>query len=355
MIYIVAINIYRVDITVVDSHQLIDTPKGHLVLLFFDGYDLKASQGLTGRIKSFAHYNMRRLKKSLCGEQVHTGFYIAFKRLCDSLEAVGCDVRINDFDTARKHPHYPIGVSGFPSVLDAIHLPNPKIFGPGDWGNPKESKRVVDDESYKYLIQPSDWFRDIYKPYCKDKAITWFAGINSDSIPDFSHHDKSYDFLIYDKIHWERDTQEKDVLHRIQSYLDQKGLSYQTLRYGRHRHSQYMKALKDSKAMIYLSQHETQGLACQEAMAANIPVLAWDEGIIIDPSLKQYQDGTIKVSSVPYFDERCGVRFKITDFEERCDHFMNHISEYKGRAFIEDTLSLRISGQKYFDLYKSLL
>ena len=35
--------------------------------------------------------------------------------------------------------------------------------------------------------------------------------------------------------------------------------------------------------MIFLVEHETQGIAYQEAMACDVPILAWDQGNWLDP------------------------------------------------------------------------
>src|SRR5690242_6795620 len=86
------------------------TAKGPLVLLFYDGYELKAEPGALG----FAHSHGRRLARyawrTLKRVQAHTGFYAAFLALRRSLEQAGCDVRVNDFALARSMPDYPVGI-----------------------------------------------------------------------------------------------------------------------------------------------------------------------------------------------------------------------------------------------------
>ncbi|PMJ99124.1 glycosyltransferase [Vibrio sp. 10N.261.55.A7] len=334
---------------------LIKTKKGPLVLLFFDGYDLKAREGILGNCYSFVHHRTRNFKRALFKQQSHTGFYSAFLGLIKSLESIGCDVRINDFNLAKKHPSYPIGIAGFPSVLDNVTLCNPKIFGPGDYGLPEEAHRVVNDPSFIKLIQPSDWFSNIYKPYCGGKTMSWFSGIDSEKLVDLSCQPKEFDFLIYDKIHWNRASKDKLVINRIKAHLDKRGLAYKTIHYGKHRFSDYLEALSSSKALLYVNEHETQGLAYQEALASNIPVLAWDEQKIIDPKLAKYNSSTVKASSVPYFDDRCGMRFKIEQFESTCDAFISQLFTFKPREYIQSTLSLEIAGKRYLSEYKTIM
>ncbi|WGV98426.1 glycosyltransferase family 1 protein [Vibrio sp. YMD68] len=333
---------------------LIHTSKGPLILLFFDGYDLKAREGFIGQIHSLMHHQIRNGKRSFCKQQSFTGFYSAFLGLVKSLEAVGCDVRVNDFKLARKHPDYPIGVAGFPSVLDIVDLPNPKIFGPGDFGLPDQSQRVTHDPSFKKLIQPCEWFTKIYQPFCGDKMLPWFAGIDCEKLTDLSHYPKQFDFLLYDKIHWDREQKNVSVTERIKAYLDKRGLTYTSVRYGHHHFSQFVEGLKSSRALLYISEHETQGLAYQEALASNIPVLAWNEQKIIDPELAKYNTSDLQVSSVPYFDSRCGMTFKIENFESVCDQFIGQMSAFKPREYAQSTLSLKIAGHRYLLEYQAI-
>src|SRR5207248_2632290 len=99
-------------------------------------------------------------------------------------------------------------------------------------------------------------------------------------------------------------------LDPIKNILEQHNLSCQFITYGKYDRQELMTKLKNSKAVIFLCEHETQGLAYQQILSTDIPILAWDkEGYWTDPSYYpdkvQYQP----VSSVPYWDERCGIKF----------------------------------------------
>jgi glycosyltransferase involved in cell wall biosynthesis len=198
---------------------------------------------------------------------------------------------------------------------------------------------------------------DLYRPTCGDKMVAWPVGIDTDRWGDVSGHAKDTDVIIYDKIRWDRETVVPRVLERVTQHLDKLGRSYKVLRYGHHHHSEFASYLKRSKGMIFLCEHETQGLACQEALASNVPVLAWDEGVLIDPMATPFAPPGLVVSSVPYFDGRCGERFKMKDFEPTFESFWKGIaaSSYRPRQFIVDTLSLPRSADAYLSLYGSLM
>ena len=324
----------------------------NLVLLFYDGYELKAREGLIGQTYSAVHRFARHTYRSARRKQVRTGFYTAFLALVQCLEQSGCDVRINDFATARAHPQHPIGVAGYVSVLDYTNsLPNPRVFGPGDFGDPKSSVQVAKDPRWKALIQPCDWFVDLYRPYCGSKMTKWFAGIDTNKFEDCIGMDKSIDVLIYDKIRWDHDAWKTKMVDPIITRLDKLNRSYKILRYGHHHQAEFVELLRRSKSLLFLCEHETQGLAYQEAMSMNVPVLAWDEGRLIDPLLRQQADPNLVVTSVPYFDERCGGTFTSESFDMEYERFWSNLKSFAPRSYVDDALSMSKSARLYLDIY----
>ena len=97
--------------------------------------------------------------------------------------------------------------------------------------------------------------------------------------------------------------------------------------------------------MIFLCEHETQGSAYQQILATNTPILAWDRGgYWQDPAY--YPDRVIyqPVTSVPYWDERCGLKFSGSRrFEEEKlleTFFRAGLADFKLRDYIMENLTL---------------
>lgn len=185
--------------------------------------------------------------------------------------------------------------------------------------------------------------------------MSWFVGIDTKKWPDLSLQAKDIDFLIYDKIRWHREARVPAVLERIEAVLDARGLRHCTLRYGGHHSSEFKAALSRSRALLFVCEHETQGLAYQEALASNIPVLAWDEGVFIDPQMQQHACAATGISAVPYFDDRCGMRFKIDEFETVCEAFCKKINDFKPRDYVQETLSMKRAGETWFKVYNAMI
>jgi hypothetical protein len=340
---------------VVGLDRAIHTRRGPLVLLFYDGFELKAASGLGGAIHSRSHCVARYLYRTLMRTQVWTGFYTAFKLLRLCLQQAGCDVRVNDFSLARRYPYYPIGLSGYPSVLLKVRLPNPAIFGPGDYGLPDSAGVLAREARIRRLIQPCEWAASLYSETCGDKMMVWPVGIDTQAWPDAGAHPKDIDVLVYDKLRWNREREVPRVLGRVTGALRAAERSFEIVRYGQHHRTKFADLVRRSRSMIFLCEHETQGLACQEAMSCNVPVLAWDEGVLVDPDQRRFAKPGLTVSSVPYFDERCGRRFRLAQLEDALAEFWSRLGTYQPRRFVEERLSLRRSAQAYLAAYGGLL
>jgi len=333
----------------------IHTRRGPLVLLFYDGLEVVARPGISGALYSQGRRVARYLYRNLRRAQVWTGFYAAFRLLHLSLLRSGCDVRVNDFALALRHPTYPIGMAGYPSVLDHVSLPNPVIFGPGDYGLPDRARFVAEDPRFRKLIQPSEWAVEFYRPSCGDKMMAMPVGIDTDRWHDSAQTRKDLDVLVYDKIRWHREREVPRVLERVTEHLRRNGRSFETLRYGEHHHATFASLMRRSRAMLFLCEHETQGIACNETMSSNVPVLAWDEGALVDPMFRKFAPPDFRVSSVPYFDGRCGERFTMDTFETTLARFWSNLGSYHPREYVLENLSLEKSARTYLAAYSSLM
>ncbi len=325
------------------------------IVMFYDGFERKARENAVARVYHAVRSQLRATVRRARGKQVNTGFYEAFLALVAGLERLGHRVRVNDFAFALAHSDYPIGIGGYPDVISHVDLPNPIIFGPGDPGYPDAAADFAKRENVRRIIQPSDWFVDYYRPYCGDVMMCCPVGIDVDTLPDGANHPKSIDMLVYDKIRWHRETKVPAVLDRLLRALDARGLSHETVRYGEHKRDDYLAKLRVSRAMAFICEHETQGLACEEALAMNVPVFAWEEGELVDPLQRPFAADDLIVSSVPYFDDRCGMTFRADDLEERLDRFVDQIGTYRPRAYITEHLRPSDAARVYRDAYCALL
>ena len=288
--------------------------------------------------------------------QKKTGFGVCFELLQRALEQQGWLVRINDYASARRHPDYPVGLVGYPVVLEGWNLANPAMLGPALFDHPMLAPCLMEDPRFRIYLLHSQWIYDMYHPYYGDACAKWYAGIDTEQWPDTTDHAKDIDFLIYDKIRWDHGRLEAALLKPIQDLLQRRGLRTEVVRYKLYDHATYRRLLERSRAMIFLCEHETQGFAYQEAMAANVPVLAWDNGYWLDPLWRRFDAKMTPASSVPFFSSDCGERFAdLAEFEPALNRFLHRMPSLTPRKFVCENLSMKQSAETYARYYFSLL
>jgi glycosyltransferase involved in cell wall biosynthesis len=133
-------------------------------------------------------------------------------------------------------------------------------------------------------------------------------------------------------------------------------MNYECIRYGSYDHQELTDKLRRCKAVIFLCEHETQGLAYQQILATGTPILAWDRGgYWQDPGYYPEKIKYQPVSSVPYWDKRCGLIFeKIDVFEEQLLSFLTQLNQFDPRSYILENLTLEKCANWYVDIYKKL-
>ncbi len=326
---------------------------GKAILLFYQ----EAECDTFFRNDRYLKRAVRPLYNQLLQRRKKTGFRVSFDLLKEALQQQQrWLVRVNDYATARKYPDYPVGLVGYPVLLERWKLPNPAVLGSALYDHPKQAPRLLEDRRFRRYLVPSQWPYDMFHPYYGDACAQWFAGIDTAQWPDISAKPKSVDFLIYDKIRWDHSHHERALLQPIRELLQRRGFRIEVIRYNHHDHAAYRALLERSRAMIFLCEHESQGLAYQEAMASNVPVLAWDPGVWVDPLAKQLGVPGIAASSVPYFSADCGERFvDWPGFEPALERFIDRLPRLRPRDYVRENLSMKRSAEIYAGHYFSLL
>jgi len=322
------------------------------ILLFFQDFE----RDTLVRGDRYLKRMMRPLYDRISHRQKVSGFSLWYALLVRALTDSGYTVRLNDFDLARKHPNHPVGLVGYPSILSNWTLPNPAILGPGLFDHPSLAPTLMNDVRFRCYILTCDWMFDVFQnAYARSNCAKWFAGIDTvRDWPDLSTHKKTTDVIIYDKIRWNRENLVPQLLTNITSYLSKHGITYEIVRYGKYDHMTYRSILARSKMMIFLCEHETQGMAYQEALASNLPIVAWDPGFWCDPLCEKLTLGRISTTSVPYFDDRCGAKFACaSEFDSVFESVWIALSRFRPREFVRDRLSLDESARIYSSLYFS--
>ena len=303
-------------------------------------------------------YPRRLIRRIVRGRRRPGGQERVILNLKAGLRQLGVPFRENDFAYARKHPEEPVGIIGKPHVLDLMDWKNPILFGAAVMSHPTDDPDLLQRKPIRKVLVPGEWMRKMCEPYWGDKVEAWPVGIDTDLWCPDPEVKKEYDFLIYDKVRWEHDRYEKELITPIRRELGRQKLSFAEIRYGHYQEEDFHSLLKRCKAMIFLCEHETQGIAYQQALSMDVPILAWDRGGYWQdpyyyPTKVKYQP----VSSVPYWCKNCGEKFIILNQFTACleeYQFQNKNNGYRCREYILKTLSLKACAKKYLSFYENI-
>jgi glycosyltransferase involved in cell wall biosynthesis len=249
------------------------------------------------------------------------------------------------------------------AIIEAGFVGRPVLIGPNTAVLPKDlpilRKSLHSDSVY---LSPSQWVIDMWKQsgFKECKMHSWPVGIDLDNFVLKKRTTNDLDkILIYFK---QRD---KNILNHTKQIVKDKNIEYQIIHYGFYKEEEYKKALNESKLCIWIGCSESQGIALQEALSTGMPMIVLDAKSLFDAvseNKKGYFDykmpkslDNIKVSSAPYFDDRCGV--KINDIDKlsaSIDYMLSNIDIFNPRDYIKENLSLEMASQSLVDKFSNL-
>jgi hypothetical protein len=291
----------------------------------------------------------RLIRRIIRGRRRVGGQTRVFLNLCAGLDRLGIPYGVNEYRYIARHPNELACIIGKPHVLNKIRWRNPIMFGAAVSSHPLTDPNLLTRLPVRKVLVPGEWMRKMCEPYYGDAVVAWPVGINTETWTRDTDTQKTFDFLLYDKVRWEHENYELRLIEPIRRELRHRGFAYSELRYGYYQEETFRENLRRSRAMIFLCEHETQGIAYQQALACGVPILAWDRGgYWQDPEFYPDRVKFGPVTSVPYWDERCGITFSnVSEFPERLSEFWTELASYSPRDYILQNLTLEICAQKY--------
>lgn len=282
-----------------------------------------------------------------------------FLNLCAGLDRIGVAYRVNDYRYARANPKERVCIIGKPHVLGKVTWRNPILFGAAVYSHPCEDPDLMRRLPVERVLVPGEWMRSMCLPVWGDAVVAWPVGIDTKHWRPDPNTAKEFDFLIYDKVRWDHDRFEESLIQPIRDELTSRNQSFTEIRYGYYREDDFHELLQRCRAMIFLCEHETQGIAYQQALSCGVPILAWDRGgYWQDPSYYPHKVQFEPVSSVPYWDDRCGMKFaNASEFLEKLETFWQEVKadRFLPRDYILDNLTLEKCAQQYVNIATSMV
>lgn len=293
------------------------------------------------------------IRRLLRGQDRVGGLDLVYLNLCEGLRRAGIPFETNlPFDELR--PDDKVGVIGRDrQSLEGYHAKNRILAGVSVAQHPAEWPELFEDHPVSRYVVHCDWVKRMYEQVYGPRVVTWAVGIDTSYWAPEEEETKDIDLLVYDKVRWDHDRVHAAMVDPIKSHLAARNISTINLRYGHYKPEDLKDALRRCRALLFLCEHETQGLAYQQAMSAGLPVLAWDPGQWLDPWRFRYGTISMPATSVPFFDQRCGTTFKsLADFEGKFEEFWSDQSAllYRPRDYVLENLGIELCAHRYIEL-----
>lgn len=301
------------------------------------------------------HVWRTKLRRVIRGPDPIGGIKRVYVNLLKGLDKIGesyvtnipySDIRAGDL----------VGVVGLGGrCLESYDKPNRILAGIAVAAHPQEWPTLFSEYPIARYVVHCDWVKAMYERHYGQRVATWAVGIDTEAWRP-TDTPKNVDVLVYDKIRWDRERVQRALLAPLIDVLRLSRLSYKVMRYGSYKPRDYVEALAQARSMLFLCEHETQGLAYQEAMSSGVPILAWDPGQWLDPWRYRYGETYVPATSVPFFDERCGATFVgVPDFPEALGRFMEKVNanQYNPRDYVIEHLTLEKCAKDYLHLLRT--
>jgi hypothetical protein len=234
--------------------------------------------------------------------------------------------------------------------LPSHNYPNKKfIFGPHFSVFPTDlAKQLNNKFNNTIYIQPSQpsvntWVNEFGYTNVPVKSFPFPV-----DLPPISD-DKKTEIVLYYK---ERSLSEFDYLCNMCKKFN---ITPHIIKYGHYNETDYQKLLDKTLYVIWHGRHESQGFALQSCWAKNIPTFVWSvkqRRQQINHSKDFDTHGFTEVSTVPYWDERCGIKFyEINNCDDLFDQFIKNLNIFKPKEFIVEKLSLEQCALNFLKLF----
>jgi len=192
----------------------------------------------------------------------------------------------------------------------------------------------------------------------EQKIRLWPVGIDTAKYGDTRGQDKAVDCLLYFK------RRTVGELEQVKKLLADCGQTHIVVSYGNYDEDDFRSAIEQCRYAIILDGTESQGIAIESIMSANLPLFVFDQ-IYLGDSPKDYIREHLIVTSVPYWDERCGIKvptdmfcrssnlyMAISQAKEHFQGFLNNMEIFKPRDFVLENLTLEKQASEFLNFFK---
>jgi glycosyltransferase involved in cell wall biosynthesis len=189
----------------------------------------------------------------------------------------------------------------------------------------------------------------------RSKLDYWPTGIDTNYFKERSKENCDV-VLIYFK------QRKEEELNIVKNLLEENKIKFETIIYGKYDQKDYLEKLKSVKYLIWIGRQESQGIALQEALATNVPILVWDVSSVghWEPSSEKekeifndQENNYNNTTSAYYFDDTCGIKTKEKEsLKMLIEEMESRWREFEPRNYILKNLNLKKQASDLLKLFE---
>ena len=223
------------------------------------------------------------------------------------------------------------------------------IYGPQFFVFPGHSHDI-----HKYIYDPSrffyntlaSWNQIIHKNVAPTLSLTFAPipyGIDIENIKEVPPVSQRNKIMIYFKHRHPSD------LDTVKEFLNARGQEYIVISYGSYNDADFKNKLQESRFVIWIGSHESQGFAFQETQASNMPILLWDVTSMRDEYVGGRPYGSpsgnpddLAATTANCWSDECGIKFfRKEELAKAYNRMNDQVATFTPRKYIAERLSLK--------------
>ena len=220
------------------------------------------------------------------------------------------------------------------------------IYGPQFFVFPDDHNHPIHKHSYQpgrfFYNSLSPWVKTLHEQFASNlnlKFVTCPFGLDIDSIRQVPSPSQRSKVMIYFK------HRHPDIGNKVIQFLRSKNIEYDLIQYGSYNDADFKNRLQNTKFVIWVGSHESQGFAFQETLASNVPILLWDVRSMHD----EYSNGypyrgysqPLLATTANVWSPECGIKiFEENELESAFNEMNSKFDMFSPRTIIEANVSL---------------
>jgi hypothetical protein len=235
----------------------------------------------------------------------------------------------------------------FPKGCKVFFGPQFFVF-PNNFDHPLH-KYTYDPKLFFYNTQ-SDWNYAVHKSFAPNLSLTYVVcpfGIDIDNITIVPKQRSK--IMIYFK------GRHPSLFEPVKNLVIEKRIYCTLVIYNNYKEIDFKNALQETKFVIWVGCHETQGFALQETLASNVPILLWDVKSMYDEWNNAWCYAPYKSSGFPLnatsasiWSDQCGIKiYDASELESAYNEMNARLDSFTPRKYMEEKNSLNAAFENF--------